>query len=150
MSDGVPEITGAVVSCTITWNDVLELFDNESVAVHVTNVVPNANVDPDTGSQSTGSVPSTASVAVGAVHDAFAPDDPVASTVRSDGVPEITGADELLEVTKTVNVAVPLFPWESCAVHDTTVWPTGKVLPEAGAHWTVTVPSTRSLAVGGV
>jgi hypothetical protein len=58
---------GAVVSCTLTWKVVLELFECESVAVHVTNVVPSANVDPELGEQLGVTLPSTRSLAVGAV-----------------------------------------------------------------------------------
>jgi hypothetical protein len=58
---------GAVVSCTVTVNEFDPVFPWESVAVQVTEVVPNANVEPEGGTHDTDNdddiVPSTASVA---------------------------------------------------------------------------------------
>jgi len=62
-----------------------------SVAVHVTVVVPSAKVLPDAELQETASVPSTLSVAVGAVKVTVAPEADVASAVMLDGVPLMTG-----------------------------------------------------------
>ena len=58
-------ITGAVVSCTVTWNDECDLFPAPSVAVQLTVVGPLGKVAPDGGVQLTGTLPSTRSVAVG-------------------------------------------------------------------------------------
>jgi len=44
-------ITGGVVSCTVTVKDLLDWLACESVAVHVTVVVPRAKVEPDAGVQ---------------------------------------------------------------------------------------------------
>src|SRR5436190_4411013 len=66
----VPVTTGGVVSCTVTENDAVLVRPPESVATHVTVVVPNPNVASDAttvepGSVHTGvSVPSSTSVAV--------------------------------------------------------------------------------------
>jgi hypothetical protein len=46
----------------------------------------------------------------------------------------------------TVKVADPVFPRVSVAEQVTVVLPSGKVLPEAGAHVGDRLPSTRSLA----
>ena len=40
---------GACVSLTVTVNEHVPVFDAASVAVHVTVVVPIANVEPDAG-----------------------------------------------------------------------------------------------------
>jgi hypothetical protein len=48
---------GALVSTTVTVKPALDLLPEASVAVHVTVVVPNGNVEPDAGLQVTGSDP---------------------------------------------------------------------------------------------
>src|SRR5258706_611163 len=68
---------------------------------------------------------------------------------RSYGVPAGDAARyfEMVSVP-TVNVAVALLLCASVAVQVTVVTPIGNRAPEAGAHVTGTVPSTRSVAVG--
>ena len=64
----IGETTGAVVSTTITLNVVgVAVFPAVSVLLQVTVVVPRTNVDPETGEQLAGNVPSIASTALGAV-----------------------------------------------------------------------------------
>jgi hypothetical protein len=46
MSDGQPEMTGLVASCTITLKEHVEIFPAASVAVYVTSVVPMLKVLP--------------------------------------------------------------------------------------------------------
>ena len=41
--------TGAVVSCTVTWNDAVLVFPAASLALQFTVVVPNGKVDPEAG-----------------------------------------------------------------------------------------------------
>src|ERR671922_210645 len=53
----------------------------------------------------------------------------------------------VVSTTVTSKLAEPVLPWESVAVQVTVVVPTGKVLPDAGAHVGVIGPSTMSLAV---
>ena len=55
MSEGtLPElIVGGVVSCTLTVNDPVAVFECESVALQVTVVVVIGNVTPDAGEQFT-------------------------------------------------------------------------------------------------
>ena len=55
---------GAVVSATTTLNVPVARFPDESVAVHVTGVVPIGNVLPDALLQTTATAPSALSVAV--------------------------------------------------------------------------------------
>ena len=56
--------TGALVSLTVTVNEALPMLLEESVALHETVVVPNANVEPDDGAHVVARAPSTLSVAV--------------------------------------------------------------------------------------
>src|SRR5919197_4833320 len=56
-------MTGGVVSVTVTVNVLVAMFARTSLAVHVTVVVPNGNVDPLDGEQATGTAPSTVSMA---------------------------------------------------------------------------------------
>src|SRR5207249_604278 len=56
-------ITGAVVSVTVTVKVLVATFAWLSVAVHVTVVAPNGNVDPLAGAQVVATAPSTTSVA---------------------------------------------------------------------------------------
>ena len=58
-----------------------------------------------------------------------------------------TGGVLSTSVTVTENDAWPVLPCASVAEHVTVVVPTGKLLPEAGAHDAVTGPSTVSFAV---
>jgi hypothetical protein len=55
--------TGFVVSCTRTLNDADDEFPCESVALHVTFVDPNGNVDPDAGVHANDVTGSSGSVA---------------------------------------------------------------------------------------
>ena len=66
---GVGFAAGAVLSIkvTVTVNDAVPVLPDESAALHVTVVVPIANVAPEAGKHETGLTPSTASNAVGDV-----------------------------------------------------------------------------------
>ena len=55
---------GVDVSMTVTSKDAVAEFPAESVAVHVTLVVPSGNVEPDGGAQLSSGAESTASVAL--------------------------------------------------------------------------------------
>src|SRR2546425_6018321 len=76
-------IEGEVVSRTVTVKLAEFEFPEESVAVHMTVVVPRGNVEPDAGSHAAVGVASTASVAVGAGEATAAPGPVAASTVGS-------------------------------------------------------------------
>jgi hypothetical protein len=112
------------------------------VALHVTVLVPNANVDPLGGVQLTATAPSTLSVAA-AVNVNGAPVVPVASMIASGGT---VIAGPVVSRTVTVNVLLAAFACASVAEQVTVVVPSGNVAPLAGAQLTATVPSTVSLA----
>src|SRR5918911_1538822 len=59
----------------------------------------------------------------------------------------IAGAVVSTRTTVIVKLFCPVFPCESVALHVTVVWPTGKLLPDAGLHDGVSGPSTLSLAL---
>jgi hypothetical protein len=139
---------GAVVSRTVTLKLPDALLPCASVAEQVTAVVPSGNVLPEAGAHATATLPSTRSDAVGIVQAAAAPDGPVASSVMLEGMPLRLGA--VVSCTVTLNEAEALLPCASVAEQFTAVVPSGKLLPDAGEHATVTLPSTRSDAVGMV
>src|SRR6266571_1396767 len=133
---------GGVVSCTVTLKLWLAVSPRVSLAVHVTIVCPIANVEPDAGLHTTGRLPSTRSVAVGAGHDAVAPVGPVASTVMSLGIPLNAGG--VVSCTVTVKLPVPVLLCTSFAEQFTVVVPSANVEPDAGAHVGAIEPSTMS------
>jgi hypothetical protein len=138
--------TGGVVTTTVTAKLAAPVLPCVSVAVHVTVVVPMANVLPDAGVHVTGSVPSTRSIA-DAVYATTAPLGPVAGAVMLGGT--VTTGDVVLK-TVTAKVALDLLPWASVAAQFTVVVPIANVAPEAGVHTGVIAPSTSSIAVGAV
>jgi hypothetical protein len=75
---------GGVVSVTVTEKLPVDVLPTLSVAEQVTVVVPRGKIEPDSGEQVTGSVPSTASVAV-ATKVTVAPAGPVAAAVMEVG-----------------------------------------------------------------
>jgi hypothetical protein len=60
---GTPLITGPVVSTTLTVNVAVELFPCESLALHVTVVLPRPNPVPDAGEQAKLATASSGSLA---------------------------------------------------------------------------------------
>jgi hypothetical protein len=100
MLAGMPLKTGGVVSPTVTVKLACALFPCVSVAVQVTVVVAIGNMDPESGTQVTGRLPSTASVAVGYVYVTTAPLGPVAVAAILAGVPVKTGG--VVSTTVTV------------------------------------------------
>src|SRR2546425_384766 len=133
---------GPVVSFTVTVNAAALWFPCASVALQVTVVAPNGNVDPLAGAQLVATGPSSASVAE-AVKVKTAPVALIASTVAFAGT-VTTGP--VVSVTVTVNDAAPMLPCASVAVHVTVVAPSGKVDPLAGVHVVATTPSSASVA----
>src|SRR5215208_1885234 len=135
-----------MVSCTMTLNEPSALFPAASVAVQLTVVVPNGNVEPEAGVHSGVTEPSTKSVAVAAAaaYVTVAPCGLVASAAGgADGSVNFGG---VVSCTMTLNEPSALFPDASVAVQLTVVVPNGNVEPEAGSHVTSTGPSTASLA----
>ena len=115
---------------TVNWQFV-ELFA-ASVAVHVTVVVPIANVDPDAGRHET--VAPQLSVAVGTVKFTTRPAE-VSAVVWMFAGQESAGA--CVSLTVTLKLHTPVFDAASVAVQVTVVIPTAKVDPDAGTHASV-------------
>src|SRR2546425_12467391 len=113
-----------------------------SLALHVTVVGPDGNIDPLAGVHVVATAPSSASVA-GAVKVKTAPAALVASTVAFAGT-VTTGP--VVSVTVTVNDAALRLPCASVALHVTVVAPNGNVDPLAGAHVVASAPSSVSVA----
>jgi hypothetical protein len=117
----------------------------ESVAVHVTVVVPSGPITPEAGVQLGDKVPSSRSDA-DAVYEIGPPLGPVASTVVGpviDTVGAVFGAAS----TTTSKIASPVLSCESVAEQVTVVEPRAKLDPEAGEQLAEIFPSTMSLAV---
>src|SRR5438309_5539053 len=116
----------------------------EFIAVHVTLVLPNANVEPETGVHVTVGV-LTISVAVGVVYVTAAPAELVASAVIS-----LLGAivDGVVSRTITSNDDEAELPAVSLAVHVILVSPNANVEPEIGVHVATLSPSTASCVAG--
>ena len=97
----IGEMTGGVVSCTVTLKPPLTVLLFESDAEQVTEVVAIANTLPEDGAHVTGNAPSTTSFAV-AVKFTVAPAALVASTVISAGKDRVGAV-----VSCTVTVKLP-------------------------------------------
>src|SRR5919205_256239 len=139
--------TGAVWSTrfTVTPKLALPVLPCESVALHVTVVVPTGKLLPEDGLQLGVSAPSTLSFALAEKVTVRPPVDSV-STEKSPGT-DTTGGVVSFRLTVTVKEAEPGFPCESVALHVTVVVATGKLLPHGGLHVGVSGPSTTSVAV---
>ena len=133
---------GGVVSATVTVKLALALLPEPSVAVQMTVVVPTGNELPEGGTHVGVRLPLAVSVAL-AVNVTWAPPGPVAGTLIGPGTLRTGG---VVSWTVTGNELLPVFPWLSVAVHVTVVVPSWNVLPDAGAHVGVRLPSTRSTA----
>ena len=127
MSAGQFEITGAVLSATITLNVQVDLFPAASVAVYVTAVDPRLNTVP--GVCVLASVTQLALTVGAAQVTAFEHSDADSVTEMFDGHDEIMGS--VLSVMTTLNVHVDLCPAASVAVYVTGVVPKEKDDPEA-------------------
>jgi hypothetical protein len=112
-----------------------------SVAVHVTVVEANGNVEPDFGVQLTEAGPALSLAEALKVTTAG----PVADTVMLAGTVTIGG---VVSTTVIVNEAELLFLPESSAVHVIVWGPRVRIDPDEGEQMTGTLPSTRSVAVG--
>jgi hypothetical protein len=115
---------------TVTVKLAVAVLPCVSDAVHVTLVVPSANVEPDGTLQVSGRGPSTRSVAL-AANVTTAPFGPVASALILGGT---VSAGGVVSTTETVKVALDALLWASVAVQITVVFPIGNVEPEAGVQ----------------
>jgi len=95
--------TGGVESATRTMNVALDMLPCASVARQVTRVFPTGKSDPEGGTQKTGSVTSTRSVAFGGGQVTIAPVGPVGETVMLAGMLWMVGG--VVSTTVTVKVA---------------------------------------------
>ena len=130
----------------MTVNEHVAVFPDASVAVTVTVVTPNGNVDPDGGTATT--------VTPGQLSLAFNLKFTTAEHwFGSFGVVIfaghlITGGCE--SFTVTVKLQFDEFFDASLTLHETVVVPIGKVDPEAGAHIGLPTSGQLSLTVGAV
>jgi hypothetical protein len=124
------EIVGAVVSATSTWKVAVPVLPCASVALHVTDVVPSENVDPEPAEQEGVMLPSTLSFAAVA-KATFAPEAEVASRVMSPGVETAGG---VVSWTVTWKELLPTSPPVFVALQETVVVPSGKTSPELWSH----------------
>jgi hypothetical protein len=127
---------------TVTVKELLPLLPEPSVAVQTSVVVPTGKLLPDGGEQDGVRFPLTVSVAL-ALNVTTAPPGPVASTLIAAGTVTTGG---VVSCTVIVKELLPVLPASSVAVHVTVVVPSGKVLPDAGAHVEVRLPLTASIA----
>jgi len=104
--------TGSVVSCTVTVNEAVPVLPAASLAVHVTVVIPIANVEPEAGVQVGPLVTPMLSVAVTA-YVTTAPEELVDCTVMFDGTVIVGGVVSVAIVN--VEVADAAFPEVSVA-----------------------------------
>ena len=139
--------TGASASLTVTVNEHCAVFDEASVAVHVTVVTPRAKVAPDAGEHDT-VAPGQLSEAVGVVKFTTAEHCPAAVVVVMFAGHVIVGF--WLSTIVTVKVHCPVLLLASVAVQVTVVVPTAKVDPEAGVHVVAPTPGQLSVAAGVV
>lgn len=116
----------------MTLNDAEPGLPAASVALHVTSVVATGNVEPDAGKQETDRMPLTASVAVGSVNVTTLPPSVSPSAAAISGTLEKTGPT--VSWTVMLNDARAVLPATSVALQDTSVEPSGKVEPDAGAQ----------------
>lgn len=138
----VPEENGA---STVTLNVAVAVFALESVALHVTVVVPIANLDPEAGPQDGERFdPSTTSEA-DTEKVTTAPDASLARVTMSAGS---VSSGAVVSTILTRNVPIALFELESVAEQFTVVVPSPKVEPDRGVQVTAREPSTVSRAVG--
>ena len=148
MFDGQVTV-GACVSLTVTLKEHDPVFDDASVAVHMTVVEPTAKVEPLAGTHTT-VAPGQLSEATGVAKFTPAEHWPAAAGVVMFAGHTTVGACVSLIVTVKVQVPSGLFADPSDAVHVTVVVPTGNVAPDAGTHTTVTGPGQLSVPVGVV
>jgi hypothetical protein len=135
------------VSTTVTLKEADPVFPCESVARHVTVVLPSGNVEPGCGEQMTSAIgPSESSIASGVGNVTTEPAALFASTRRSGETPLSAGGLRSTYTTVTLKLPVATLPWASLAEHVTVVMPIANVDPEDGLQLAATAPSTLSKA----
>jgi hypothetical protein len=133
-----------------TGNVQVAVLPDESVAVHVTDVVPAGNTDPGGGTHTTVGGAGQLSVAVGGTYVTVAAvvngHDACAAFVIPAGHPTNTGG--CVSFTVTVKLHIFILFDESFTVQVTVVTPFWNVDPEAGTHVGAPTPGQLSLTVG--
>ncbi len=132
-------------STTATWKLPVLVLPAGSVAVQVIVVAPAGNVDPDGGLQLM--VKLEVSLSGSVAETAYVTTAPLALVATAVMLPGRLRVGAVLSSTTTVALAVPVLPAPSMAEHVMVVVPSGRVLPEAGAHVGVSEPDTASVAV---
>jgi len=138
-------IVGSCVSLTVTVNEQLDEFPEESATLQVTVVVPFANVAPDAGEHEGVPTPGQLSLAAGAGY--------VTAAEHADGAfGTVMLAGQVIEgacvsFTVTVNEQPAELPAASFTVQFTVVEPFGNVEPDGGAQAGVPAPAQLSDAV---
>jgi hypothetical protein len=120
------------------------VFRRRSLAVRVITVFPWGKSDPDGGSHSTPTIPSTVSNAPVLKETVI----PSLFQVETTMLPGTLSLGAVVSTTVIENPRVRSLPLSSFAVHVTTVRPIGKRLPETGEQKTATNPSMASWADG--
>ena len=138
-------IDGASVSLTVTAKLHALVFSLESVAMHVTDVVPTGKELPEAGVQAT-VVLVQLSVAVGAKFTT-AEHAPRSLVVMMSAGHAMAGGVESIIVTVKEQVAELVH--SLVALHVTVVVPSGNVDPDAGSQTTVIVPGQHAELVVG-
>ena len=139
-------ITGGCVSFTVTVNEQLAVFADESVTLQLTVVTPFGNVDPEAGLQVGLPTPGQLSLTVGAAYVITAEHCPAPAACVMLAGHVIEGACVSLIVTVNEQVAELLDA--SITEQLTVVVPFGKVEPDGGVHTGVPTPGQLSVAVG--
>ena len=134
---------GTFVSTTVTAKLVLDVPAG-SLALHLTVVVPIANVEPEEGVQLTGTELAHGSVAE-MEYVATAPDAVSVPTVTTGALNPGGVSTQVGGGTVTANVVLD-GPAGSLALHLTVVVPTGNVEPEDGVQLTGTILAHGSVA----
>jgi hypothetical protein len=127
------------------------VLPDESVAVHVTVVVPAGNTDPDGGTHTTVGGGGQLSVAIGVTYVIVAVvvngHDTCAAFVIPPGHP-FGNTGGCVSFTVTVKLHIDILFDESFTVHVTVVVPFWKVEPDAGTHIGAPTPGQLSLTIG--
>lgn len=153
VSSRVMTSVGSMVSSTMTLKSSVVSFPSESVAVHVTIVVPKLKVSPVRLLQTiAGAAPlvtgaqKVSTLSVAEMVKKTGDDDCATTSTGSGEGSDNTGSSVSVMVTE--NVCVPRLLAVSVAVQVTVVVPRGKLSPDAGKQETVGLTGSTSVATG--
>lgn len=143
------DMTGPVVSTTVTPKVPVAVFPRESTDVHVTVVVPRPTVLPEAGVQVTGVEAASPSSYADAVQAVGAPEGPVASTVSGPGRASTGAVVSAGAATVSVKVALVKLPPRTSSIDAVTTYSPG-VAPENVTGTPAAWPQSRITRVGAV